>query len=115
MSLNCRTNFPSIGHYNTWIVDQLKILIEYNHNVYLFPNYSNYLDYADNNESFRTIALNAETLKYLLDNRNINDDKVKLTREQKYIAKAIWIKYLSYQFTQNKNKNYLANCILKTK
>ena len=92
MSLNRRDNFPSIGHCNTWMVDQLQILMKHNHNICLFPNWPNHLDYVDTNESFGTIALRTETLQYLLNNNNLNCNEIKLTPEQKHIAKAMGTK-----------------------
>ena len=94
ISLKRYSNFPSISHYDTWMVDQLQILMEYNHSVCLFPNWSNSLDYIDTNESFRTIILHAETLKNFLDNQKINYHKVKLILNHKYIAKYMGTKII---------------------
>ena len=57
-----RTNFPRIGHYDTWLVEIMQTLYEENHDITLFQDWSNTLDYVDTVESFRIIALHADIL-----------------------------------------------------
>ena len=68
------------------------MLMEHNHDALLFPDWSNSLDYADANESFGTIALHTEALQNSLDDKNANYDEVKLTPDQKWVAKAMGTK-----------------------
>ena len=44
--------FSSIGHYDTWLIDQLQILVMRNRGWRLFPNWSNASDYKTTEESF---------------------------------------------------------------
>ena len=34
-----RQNFPIIGHYNTWLIDALQVLVESNHGVILYQDW----------------------------------------------------------------------------
>ena len=40
-----RLGFPRIGHYDTWLIDYLQIIVERNHGVLLYPDWSNASDY----------------------------------------------------------------------
>jgi hypothetical protein len=53
---------PKIGHFNTWLIDKLQILIEKNHGRLLFPTWVNASDFLDTNESFVTVAIHSEEL-----------------------------------------------------
>ena len=55
----------------------------------MFQDWSNALDYVDTPESFGTIALHDNGLQDLLDNVVIDVNEVQLTKDQKYIAKAM--------------------------
>ena len=92
MSINRRINFPTIGHFDTWMIDVLQILYEENHNVALFRDWSNSLDYVNTPESFGTVALHSDTLQELLENLQINSKNVKLTSEQQHVANAMGTK-----------------------
>jgi hypothetical protein len=60
-------NMPDFGHYDTWLIDLLQILIEENSGKLLYPNWLNVSDYADTDESFVVVPLHNETLKTKLD------------------------------------------------
>ena len=53
---------PKIGHFNTWLIDKLQILIEKNHGRLLFPTWVNASDFLDTNESFVTVVIHSEEL-----------------------------------------------------
>ncbi len=57
-----REGYPMIGHYDTWLVDLLQRLVNKNHNITLYPYWSNASDFKDTNESFDTIALHSSDL-----------------------------------------------------
>jgi hypothetical protein len=42
-----RLGFPKIGHYDTWKIDVLQLLVERNHDVLLYPDWSNASDYKE--------------------------------------------------------------------
>ena len=57
-----RFGFLKIGHYDTWLIDQLQNLVMQNRDIRLFPNWSNASDYRTTEESFDTIALHSAEL-----------------------------------------------------
>jgi hypothetical protein len=46
-----RVEFPHFGHYDTWFIDAIQILVEINHNVLVFPTRTKNLDYVEAEES----------------------------------------------------------------
>jgi hypothetical protein len=56
------SDYPKHGHYNTWQIDKLQILVEKNHGILLFPSWINASDYCDSAKSFVTIAMHSEEL-----------------------------------------------------
>ncbi len=67
---------PKLGHYNTWLVDKLQLLVEKNHGILLFPGWVNGSEYRDTHESFVTMALHSLELDTALKSRaeQINDE-----------------------------------------
>ena len=57
-----RFGFPKLGHYDTWLVDQLQNLVLKNHNHVLHPYWSNTSDCKETNESFDTVAIHDSDL-----------------------------------------------------
>lgn len=53
---------PKLGHFNTWQVDHLQILVEKNHGLLLFPGWVNATSYRDTEEGFVTVALHSKEL-----------------------------------------------------
>jgi hypothetical protein len=58
-------NMPGFGHYDTWLIDLLQILIEENSRKLLYPNSLN----ADTDECFVVVPLHNETFQTKLDER----------------------------------------------
>jgi hypothetical protein len=82
-----RASFPKIGHFDTWRIDALQLLVEYNHNVQIYPTWSNTADFNDTSESFGTVPLQCNDLTDAVDNLIITEAVLsKLSREQKYLA-----------------------------
>ena len=52
-----RLGFPKLGHYDTWLTDSLQSLVERNHGVLLYPEWSNASDYLSTSEAFGTVPL----------------------------------------------------------
>lgn len=84
-----RFGFPVIGHYNTWMIDQLQNLMMENHGIQLYPHWTNASDFRSTDESFDTIPLHSQILQEALDKRCEELDDIKLTREQAYVAKSM--------------------------
>ena len=78
-----RPCFPLIGHYDTWLVDAIQILVEHNHNVLVYATWSNGQDWAETPETFGTIPLQMGELTNAIRALTIAPT---LTPEQKYLA-----------------------------
>ena len=78
----------AIGHYDTWLVDSIQVLVQQNHDVLLYPNWVNTCDYKNTAESFGTIALHNEDLAKAVNHIPISD-QVKLTSDMKYLCKVM--------------------------
>ena len=61
--------YPRLGHYDTWKIDKLQILVEKNHGRLLFPDWVNASDHRDTDESFVTVAIHSEELDKALKER----------------------------------------------
>ncbi|HIF21963.1 MAG TPA: hypothetical protein EYQ27_08660, partial [Gemmatimonadetes bacterium] len=88
-----RLGFPKIGHSQTWLIDKVQLLVEQNHGTLAYPHWSNESDYARTAEKFGTVPLHTEQLGAAV--QAIEDVKLAdmdLTRNEKYIAKAMGVK-----------------------
>ena len=57
-----RRGFPKLGHFDTWLIDKLQLLIEKNHNKLFYPSWPNTGDYADTSEQFGTVPIHSAEL-----------------------------------------------------
>ena len=101
-----RRGFPRIGHYDTWLIDQLQNLVRKNHNITLYPDWTNASDYKDTDESFDTVALHSAQLHDRLKHRceTLRLKTIKLTSEQRFIAKAMGTDLPFLPFTEKEEK-----------
>jgi hypothetical protein len=110
-----RFGFPTLGHFDTWLVDQLQILVLANRGRVLYPNWSNSSDYRDTDESFDTVAIHSleldEALKYEWENR-INKQAVKLTSDQSYMCRRMGVPLPFLPFSTQEENQLFANCAL---
>jgi hypothetical protein len=86
--------FPRLGHYDTWKIDRLQLLVERNHCVLLFPDWVNGSDYRDTDESFITVAIHSEELDVALKAQALEIDnatKKAFTSDQKFLCRAMGI------------------------
>ena len=58
-----RSGFPKIGHFGTWLLDKLQLLVEKNHDVHFYPSWPNTGDYADTSEKFGTVPIVTHPLR----------------------------------------------------
>jgi len=85
-------DFPKLGHFNTWQIDLLQILLEKNHGVLLFPGWVNGSDFRDTDEGFVTVSLHCEMLDKALKARALQiSEKIKngYSGNMKFICKAM--------------------------
>jgi hypothetical protein len=88
-----RFGFPKIGHSDTWLIDSLQLLVERNHGVLIFPDWSNTNDYISTLEHFGTVALHsvelAEAIKAIELPPAPADQPHQLTADQRYLCKTM--------------------------
>ena len=88
-----RLGFPKLGHYDTWKIDALQLLVEKNHGVLLYPDWSDASDYKETSESFGTVALHSKELHEALGEVKLaNKTLAKFTGEMKYLCRAMGVK-----------------------
>ena len=80
-----RSGFPKIGHYDTWLIDHLNLLVEDNHNVLLYPSWSNTSDCAKTKERFGTVSIHSHEVGRALATIKL-DSKAKFTDDQQYLC-----------------------------
>ena len=96
VSARRRLGFPKIGHYDTWLIDSLQLLVERNHGVLLYPEWSNASDYVDTPESFGTVVLHSRELHTAIQDIKLDgtpkSDPRRLSEDQKYLCKVMGTK-----------------------
>ena len=105
-----RFGYPKLGHYDTWLIDQLQILVLRNHGRVLYPNWSNASEYKETSESFDTVAIHNSELHNALneqwENKVVQND-VRLTSDQKYLCASMGKKCLSYLLLMRRRIDHL--------
>ena len=69
------------------------------------------MEFAETNESFRTIALYNANLHNIIKNLNINESNVKLTLDQKYITQSMGMKLPFFTCNYNWRKETIHNAL----
>jgi hypothetical protein len=81
-----RTNYPILGHSDTWLVDLAQRLVEHNHNSVLYPDWSNASDYKSTPESFGTVPILSPALASAINAIQVDSKSCNLTPDQQYIC-----------------------------
>ena len=76
-----RADFLRIGHYDTWIIDELQILVMKNHGVRLYTGWVN------STERFGTIPIHSRSIDAKLKTKFWWKGPFKLSRDQQYLAR----------------------------
>ena len=85
-----RLGFPKIGHYDTWLIDELQLLVEANHGVDIFPGWSNTRDFAPTPETFGTVPLHSSELGQAMERISVSKEvKASLSGDQRYLCAAM--------------------------
>ena len=96
VSARRRLGFPKIGHYDTWLIDSLQLLVERNHGVLLYPEWSNASDYVDTPERFGTVVLHSRELHTAIQDIQLDatpkSDPKRLSEDQQYLCKVMGTK-----------------------
>jgi hypothetical protein len=95
MARRRRLNYPKIGHFDTWLVDELVNLVEHNHGVSLFEAWVKPSSFGDTDEKLGTIPLHSspKLQEAFLKIKLKNPEKLKLTRDMKYLSERMGIPY----------------------
>ena len=83
-----RLNFPRIGHYDTWLIDGLQLLVQSNHDVLLYPDWSNSSDFIDTPEKFGTVTLHSSEISKAVESIKL-EPCVKFSGEKLYLCKSM--------------------------
>jgi hypothetical protein len=87
-----RLGFPKLMHFDTWKVDMLQLLVEKNHGILLYPDWSNASDYKETAESFDTVALHSQELHEAVASIKLDENVAKkFTSEMKYLCRAMGV------------------------
>jgi hypothetical protein len=86
-----RLGFPRIGHYDTWLIDYLQIIVERNHGVLLYPDWSNASNYKAKREHFGRVAIHSQELADAINNIELGQELSKywVTADQQYLCKTM--------------------------
>ena len=85
----------------------LQLLVERNHNVLLYPDWSNAINYKDTVESFDTVALHSQELHEALGGVELADDvSMKFTCEMIYLSQAMGVKVPFLPMMESMRPNY---------
>lgn len=109
-----RHGFPIVGHFNTWIIDQLQNLVRENHGIQLYPHWTNASDYKTTGESFDTIALHHSVLHNKLEEKCSELGDTNLTREQEYMCKAMGTSLPFLPFVSKEERKAYAQYVLES-
>eukprot|EP00956_Cyclotella_meneghiniana_P034536 scaffold105890_cov72-Cyclotella_meneghiniana.AAC.1 len=111
-----RDGFPTLGHYDTWYIDQLQIIVLENRGRVLYPNWSNASEFKETSESFDTVAIHNtslhEALMHEWENR-IDKTAVKLTSDQRNMCKSMDLPLPVLPFSTKEENIAFAECALK--
>ena len=88
-----RLGFPRIGHFCTWLIDKIQLLVERNHSVLAYKGWSNESDYERTTEAFSVVPIHSDALGRAVSNiSNAKLTGMKLTRNQAFMAKHSGVK-----------------------
>jgi hypothetical protein len=87
MSERRRPGFPRIGHYDTWLIDELQNLVLENHGTRIFSSWTNTCEFLPTPEKFGTVALQSKDLTDRVNNIQI-DETLKLSPELEFQRKS---------------------------
>ena len=89
-----RLGFPRLGHFDTWKVDALQLLVERNHGILLHPGWSNTNDYRPTSECFGTVRIHTPSLGAAIDNIILPEgSKPHLTGDMKYLCRQMGTRF----------------------
>lgn len=122
-----RLGFPRLGHFDTWLMDLIQILVYENHRVVVCPGWSNTNDCLDTPESFGTIALQSSELTERVNDKGVElEEAAKLARlakdgshkaprqtaEQRYLAQRQGVSIAFTPVSTAEEKTVFTNLLL---
>ena len=107
-----REGFPKIGHYDTWEVEELQVLVLKNRGFLLFPNWSNSCEYLVPKESFDIVALQSTEVQEALEARCQSISPLpKLPRELQFQCQAMGTPLPFLPFSTNEERLQFSNYV----
>jgi hypothetical protein len=93
MSQLHRAGFPIVGHYDSWKIDLLQLLVEENHGVRLFPYWVNSGDWKDTDESFDLVAMHDDELQEEVLKVELSEETISgFTPDLKFLSSKMGVK-----------------------
>ena len=88
-----RLGYPKIGHYDMWLIEELKLLHLTNHGMVLHPNVTNSSRYISTNKSFDAAAFQSILVHESLKKRQTEIENSEgtlptLSRDLDYLSRA---------------------------
>jgi hypothetical protein len=80
-----REHHPQLRHYDTFLIDTLQVLVQANHNVDIFPHWSNSCDYIPTAEKIGKVPLCSDELHAAVKKIKIKPE-ITLSAEKQYLA-----------------------------
>ena len=85
--------YPWLGHYDTWLIDKLKRLVEKVLGIIILPGYVSPSDYKTTPESFQTVALHTDVLHQEIQQKEIDPEITKkYSSDIKFLCKAMGVR-----------------------
>lgn len=112
VSVKKRLGYPDIGHYDTWKVDEIQNLVEQNHSILVYPNWSNASDMRQTKESLGTVPLHNKTLEEEMASITLSDD-VKFNGTLQYLKDAMNVKCPFLPVLKDEEKQLFSRLMLE--
>lgn len=81
-----RAGFPRIGHYDTWLIDELQLLVWLNHGISMYPHWSNSSHYTATREQMDFVSMQSGQFTSIVNGLQLSPD-VKLTSDMAFLAR----------------------------
>jgi hypothetical protein len=88
MSQRRRAGFPKIGHYDTWLIDELQLLVWLNHGKSLYPHWSNSSHYVSTREQMDFVPMQSGQCTTIVNELKLTQEVLgNLTPDMRFLAK----------------------------
>ncbi|KAL7493375.1 hypothetical protein ACHAWT_002406, partial [Skeletonema menzelii] len=100
-----RDGFPKVGHYDTWEIDELQLLVHKNRGFLLYPHWSNSSEYVSTEERFDIVPLQNNDVQQALETHcEAIAPLPKLTRDLQFQCNAMGTQLPFLPFSTNEER-----------